>query len=79
VTHQLTDASAMIEFCGAAHGRMPTLVLSGRGEDQSAQDRNKRNNHPSLVEKEEPHPTEGLAVVFPIYLPTLRQRMASHL
>jgi hypothetical protein len=73
----MADVSAMIEFRGA-HGRMPTLVLSERGEDRPAQDRNKRNTPVGLVRKEEPHPMEVLSpdIGFPVYLPTLRQRMA---
>jgi hypothetical protein len=74
----MADVSAMTEFRGA-HGRMPTLVLSERGEDRRAQDQSKRNTPLCLVRTEGSRPTEVSTsdAGFPVYLPTLRQRMAS--
>jgi len=72
----------VIEFRGPAHGRRPTLVLgpvSEQGGDRRVQDQNKRNTPAGFPHAEASHPTEALSsdTGFPIYLPTLRQRMAS--
>jgi hypothetical protein len=76
-TRATTVADEMIEFRDPARGRMPTLVLSERGVDQQVGGQNKRNIHAGLVGKGGTGPTEVSTsdVRFPVYLPTLRQRM----
>src|SRR5262245_58625301 len=66
-------------FRGPARGRNPTLILSAIDADQQSLGQNTRNNHPGLAARERPDPT-GPSMQdtdFPVYLPTLRQRMAS--
>lgn len=78
---QIAKPKEWIEFRGPAQDRNPPLVLgpvSAQGGDQQAQDQNKRNALSDLAERVGSGPTEVSTsdTGFPVYLPTLRQRMA---